>query len=197
MQLNIGTDGIQHPDLHWTQHPDPSVNTIEVWRKVDNNDFSLRASLSGTATSWMDYDYSAPGFDHTLTYKIRARDGGGIYSDYTNAEGIKGDGILPKLIGGTTKHATVNALMEFGLEANYPNPFNPATTIAFRLAEPSHVQLKVHDALGREVATLVDGYRSAGRYEVKFDASGLSSGTYFYTLVAGDKREVKRMVVAK
>jgi hypothetical protein len=74
---------------------------------------------------------------------------------------------------------------EFKLEQNYPNPFNPSTTISWQSPLSSHHTLKVYDLLGREVATLVDEYKTAGSYEVKFDASRLSSGVYFYTLNAG------------
>ena len=85
----------------------------------------------------------------------------------------------------------------FALGQNYPNPFNPATTIAYDLAAASDVRLVVHDLLGREVATLVDEHRVAGRYEVAFDASGLSSGTYLYTLRAGDFTQTRRLVLLK
>ncbi len=68
------------------------------------------------------------------------------------------------------------------LEPNYPNPFNPQTTLTFSLDRPSRARLTVHDLLGRLVATLVDEPRAAGRHEVRFDASGLASGVYVYRL---------------
>src|SRR5690606_6748128 len=68
------------------------------------------------------------------------------------------------------------------LAPNYPNPFNPATTIAFSVPRATPVRLTVHDALGRHVATLVDAVRPAGRYELRVDLSGLPSGVYFYRL---------------
>jgi len=71
---------------------------------------------------------------------------------------------------------------QFSLEPNYPNPFNPQTTLAFDLPVRSRVRLQVFDVLGREVARLVDGRRPAGRYEVSFDATGLPSGVYIYRL---------------
>jgi hypothetical protein len=73
----------------------------------------------------------------------------------------------------------------FRLEQNYPNPFSGRTVIAFALAGEERVQLTVHNALGMEVARLVDGRRSAGRHAVTFDASALPSGRYFYRLSAG------------
>jgi hypothetical protein len=72
----------------------------------------------------------------------------------------------------------------FKLEQNYPNPFNPATTIAYEVPGLSMMTLKIFDILGREVAVLVDGVQSSGRYTVTFDGSRLSSGLYFYRLQA-------------
>ena len=73
---------------------------------------------------------------------------------------------------------------EFGLEQNFPNPFNPTTTIAYALPTDAHVTLRVFDVLGRQVAELVNGSVSAGYHAVEFDASQLASGLYFYRISA-------------
>lgn len=73
----------------------------------------------------------------------------------------------------------------FGLEASYPNPFNPTTTIRFALPEPAQVRLAVFDVLGREVARLAKGTMEPGRHEITFDASDLPSGVYFARFSAG------------
>lgn len=83
------------------------------------------------------------------------------------------------------------------LEQNYPNPFNPTTTIAFSLSHSSLVTLKVFDILGREVATLVNEEKNPGRYEERFDASGMSSGIYIYQLRAGNNIQQRKMLVVK
>ncbi|MGI9173858.1 MAG: right-handed parallel beta-helix repeat-containing protein [Rhodothermales bacterium] len=85
----------------------------------------------------------------------------------------------------------------FALEANWPNPFNPATTIAFALPEASDVRLVVYDVMGREVARLADGPMAAGRHEVAFEAGRLPSGTYLYRIEAGDFSAVQRMTLVK
>jgi len=74
--------------------------------------------------------------------------------------------------------------VQFTLDQNYPNPFNPSTTIKYELPNFSIVRLSVYDMLGREVSVLVNERREAGCHEVRFDASGLSSGVYFYRLQA-------------
>jgi hypothetical protein len=86
---------------------------------------------------------------------------------------------------------------QFILEQNYPNPFNPVTTISWQSPVGSHQVLKVFDVLGNEVATLVDEFREAGRYEVTFDAINLASGIYFYELRAGAYFQSRKMVVLK
>jgi len=86
---------------------------------------------------------------------------------------------------------------KFCLYQNYPQPFNPSTTIKYQIPGASFVSLKVFDALGREFVTLVNEEKTAGNYEVEFDGSGLTSGVYFYQLVAGDFLETKKMVLIK
>jgi hypothetical protein len=73
---------------------------------------------------------------------------------------------------------------EYALQQNFPNPFNPTTTIAFALPEQSYVSIQIYDVTGRSIATLVDGEREAGSYSVAFDAAGISSGVYFYRIRA-------------
>jgi len=85
----------------------------------------------------------------------------------------------------------------FALYSNYPNPFNPSTTIEYDLPQLSNVELKVYDMLGNEVQTLVSGERPAGKYRVQFSSAGLPSGLYFYRLRAGERVEVKKMVVVR
>lgn len=80
---------------------------------------------------------------------------------------------------------------------NYPNPFNPTTTISYVLKENSSVRLTVYDRLGREVKILVDESQGAGTHTIEFNASNLPSGIYFYRIKANDKTEVKKMILAK
>ncbi len=86
---------------------------------------------------------------------------------------------------------------DFALTQNYPNPFNPSTQIKFALKESGYVTLKVYDALGKEVATLVKGDYTSGSYNVSFDATGLSSGIYFYRLETGSFVQTNKMMLLK
>jgi hypothetical protein len=86
---------------------------------------------------------------------------------------------------------------EFSLMQNYPNPFNPTTVISWRLAESGPVNLNIYNILGENVATLVSENLKAGYHQAEWDASGFASGVYFYNLQAGEKRDVKKMVLLK
>jgi hypothetical protein len=87
---------------------------------------------------------------------------------------------------------------KFSLEQNYPNPFNPSTKIQYNLPENSFVSFKVYNAIGKEVAYLVNGVVPAGSHEILFDASGLNSGVYFYTLKAGNNFvQTRKMILIK
>ncbi|HLG31436.1 MAG TPA: T9SS type A sorting domain-containing protein [Ignavibacteriaceae bacterium] len=93
-------------------------------------------------------------------------------------------------------------LSGFILHQNYPNPFNPSTTIKYAVPKNSNISLVVYDVLGSEITTLVNEEKLTGRYEVRFDATGLPSGIYFYILNADTKngervREGKKMILLK
>ena len=83
------------------------------------------------------------------------------------------------------------------LSNNYPNPFNPATTIRYELPERGFVTLKVFDVLGNEVATLVNQEKPAGSYQVEWNAFNLPSGIYFYRMRAGNFTDTKKLILLK
>lgn len=86
---------------------------------------------------------------------------------------------------------------EYNLNQNFPNPYNPITTIKYQIPEFSFVTLKVYDVLGNEVAILVNEEKPIGNYGIEFDATTLPSGIYFYRLRAGDFIETKKMILLK
>ena len=92
----------------------------------------------------------------------------------------------------------VTAPFTYSLDQNYPNPFNPTTSIRFGLPVETTVDLRVYDVLGNEVATLVNNeMMSAGNHIVNFNATNLSTGTYFYRLSTSDFTSVKKMQLIK
>jgi len=92
-----------------------------------------------------------------------------------------------------------NIPQTFVLNQNYPNPFNPSTTISYALSEGTHVKLEIYDVLGNVVKSLADAYQASGNYDYQFSASGLnlSSGIYYYKIVAGNFSDIKKMILIK
>jgi len=103
--------------------------------------------------------------------------------------------VRPSFITDVEENKTIP--QDFVLYQNYPNPFNPSTIIGYQLPVTSNVTLKVYDILGREIATLVNEQKPAGKYELKFDGSELASGVYFFTLKTGNYAETKKMILMK
>ncbi|MCW8816640.1 MAG: T9SS type A sorting domain-containing protein [Ignavibacteriaceae bacterium] len=91
----------------------------------------------------------------------------------------------------------ISAPVEFSLEQNFPNPFNPSTSIQYAISGKQFVSLKIYDLLGNEITTLVNEEKPIGKYEVEFNATGLPSGIYFYKLQAGDFIQTKKMILMK
>ena len=85
----------------------------------------------------------------------------------------------------------------YQLSQNFPNPFNPATTINYQLPVSSHVTLTITDMMGRELAVLVNDEQHAGSHQIEWDARNYPSGTYFYRLHAGSFVSVKQMILVK
>lgn len=98
---------------------------------------------------------------------------------------------------GTSNEQNVEIPSEITLQQNYPNPFNPTTVIGYKLHEASEIAVRVYDMLGREIRTLVDERKAAGSYTINFDAAGIPSGTYIYSLETARSKIFKQMVVIK
>lgn len=112
-----------------------------------------------------------------------------------NATGLKPNG--SSIDPGNNDNPLLNPEVpkKFSISQNYPNPFNPVTTIQFRVPSLKFVKIVVYDMLGREVKTLVNEVKSPGKYVVSFDASGLSSGVFFYRMTAGGFSSTKKLVL--
>ncbi len=144
------------------------------------------------------YKYGANGFDNEAGF-------GADHSMDLSADNGTGILIVNDIFGSLGDYwaeceFTVDAEevpSSFQLAQNFPNPFNPTTTISFSVEETSVASLKVFDISGAQVATLVDGLVEAGSHELSFDASSLSSGVYVYSLQVGANVESRKMVLVK
>ncbi len=174
-------------ELYWETISETNNNGFEIQRKRDNENYIILGFVegNGTTTRFSSYTFIdenvKPG---SYSYRIKQLDFDGGFTLWDNIEVV------------------VFAPLVFSLEQNFPNPFNPSTKIRFTVSqneiiEFQHVSLKVHDVLGNEIATLVNEEKSAGKYEVLFDATKLSSGLYFYKLQSGSFTETKKMILLK
>lgn len=134
----------------------------------------------GTTTEKHLYSFDDKGLENgRYLYRLKQIDFDGTYK-YSNIAEV--EFVLP---------------LEFSVEQNYPNPFNPVTTISWQSPENGHQALVIYDVLGNEVVKLMDEVKPAGRYEVSFNASGLSSGVYFYKVTSGKFVETRKMLLMK
>jgi len=137
-------------------------------------------------------------------YKSHGCLGQNIVSDW---EGLEADGILIGIMHFSELYdwmlpvgdeSSLSQLpREFQLYQNFPNPFNPMTTIRYDVPKSAHVNITVYNTRGQQVAILVDGMRQAGYHEVVWDAAGLSSGVYFYRIQAADYVALKKLMLIK
>ncbi len=119
-----------------------------------------------------------------------------MFGPFKDSQGFWGIFLGDSAIPTSVKRCPESLPGEFKLDQAYPNPFNPGTTINYQLSANSRVTIKVYDILGREIKTLIDEDKAPGEYEVKFDASGLASGVYYYRVTA-TTRDGKTFMQAK
>jgi len=169
--------------LNWTTATELNNSGFEILRCTENdNEWSTIGFVPGFGSTTETHKYSFTDNDVATgkySYRLKQLDFDG---SFTFSEIVEAD---------------VYPIYDFTLEQNYPNPFNPSTKIKYQIQVGGFVSLKVYDVLGKEVATLVNGEKSAGSYEIEFDASKLSSGVYFYNLRSGDFTQTNKMVLMK
>lgn len=135
-------------------------------------------------------------------YAFRVTD---IYGHVLQDEGIPhvengsvaGTGQFPVCEGTASSVGEEDLPASFTLSQNYPNPFNPVTVIRYTLPAAETIRLVLHDALGREIAVLAEGHAHAGVHEAVLEAGSLASGTYYYTLRAGDREATRKLLLVR
>lgn len=149
---------------------DAGGNVVAVINSTSSNPFTLTAPSSGTYTV-------------NAGFKNPSKKWG------TTSAVINVTGIDEELVGLNPK--------TFGLSANYPNPFNPTTKIRYAISQTAFTTIQVYSILGEEVATLINEVKTPGIYEINFDGTDLTSGTYFYKLESGNFSQTKKMIILK
>lgn len=155
--------------------------TAQAWQRISEN-----IAGAGNSATQRNYRYRDSHVDAGTLYEYRL-----LSVDVNGVAEVVGT----RQISYTTMSPA--AITEFFLYSNYPNPFNPATTIAFDVAEAGRARLEVFDVTGRAVAVLTDGYRAVGHHSVSFDAASLPSGVYLYRLTTNSYSSMKKMILLK
>ena len=186
---------------------DGAIITWEDQRRGTNYDIYAQRIDANGVVQWVTdgVEISIATYDQIYPTEVSDGNGGAIitWQDYRVAYPDSVD-IYTQQINTNGNLGVVTSILQdpdisnnFALLQNYPNPFNPSTTIQYRVSSNQFVHLKVYDVLGREVTTLVNEEKSAGNFEIIFDASQLSSGIYFYKMQAGSFVETKKMILIK
>ena len=181
----------EHPVLSWNK-PTSDTKNYKTYRKSGQyGSWVHRATV--TSLTWTETNITLEMPDTHYYFKVRAIDWEDNISGDSNIEDVWGLHKRSAIFAEETDELPIT----FAIKPNYPNPFNPSTTIEFDLPEDNHVKLAVFNINGQEVANLVDTFVPAGTYNVKFNAENLPSGMYFYLITAGEFRDIKRMLLLK
>ena len=151
----------------------------------------IKGSTEKVTISWTEYQFEGSAYLHVDEAVYSLLTAGSLEISKSNSVKVVINPVT------TSTESMDNTPSSFSLEQNYPNPFNPETTIKFALPQSANVELAVYNALGQQVAVLVNEVKSAGTYSVRFDASALSSGMYFYKMQSGSFVQVNKMVLIK
>ncbi|MBI3123822.1 MAG: T9SS type A sorting domain-containing protein [Ignavibacteriales bacterium] len=202
--ISFGTTVGQPVEINWTDNPNSNVTQYRIHRHVFQNGVwsadEVIATVNSGVESYTDYEYWLGVWkqDILLEYGITA-----YYSvNSTWSQGGANTQVYCT-IGASMQNndlAMVKAESEVPSEyaiGNYPNPFNPATTINYQLPKDGMVTIKVYDVLGKEVATLVNEQKSAGYYKVDFDASKLTSGVYVCSIQSNSFNKSIKLLLTK
>jgi len=169
--------------LEWTTSTELNNSGFEIQRNQSSSWETIGfVEGRGTTTEITNYQFfnDLSGFNSSvkLQYRLKQVDFGGTFS-YSNIIEID---FIPRA---------------YSLSQNYPNPFNPSTSISFTLTKSTFVTLKIYNVLGNEITTLVNQNMPGGKHEIRFNANGLPSGVYLYTITAGDFVDTKKMLLMK
>lgn len=205
-----GTSPLQWPSLGW---PDGEINLmIPLYDDGTHGDKTPNDTTFSTTITFPPYTVFEVQYKFGINYGDAVNNGGGndnengiganhiidLFSTAWYCETLDTFGIMGlKDFVTDVKDNTPSTPTSYTLGQNYPNPFNPSTKIGYSIPVEGFVNLDVYNSIGQKVATLVNESKTAGTYEVNFDAARLSSGIYFYKISSGNFTETKKMILMK
>ena len=189
--------------LYWTDNPNTNVTQYQIWRIVKDANGTgspqLIATVSRGIQTYVDrtYSISSSYTQYLLQYDARPYySTEGTYADPAYESVYGEDPVWKTASDNSDTQQSLNEIKDYSL-SSYPNPFNPTSTISYQLPKDGFVTIKVYDATGNEVKTLINEYKNRGAYNVTFNGSGLSSGIYFCQIKVNDFMVTKKLILMK
>lgn len=171
-------------NLSWSTATELSNNGYDVEKRIAGIPSWEKIGFvkgAGTSNSRNNYSFSDKGSFVSGTYQYRLKQND-LNGNFTYSNIVEVEIVQPK---------------EYSLNQNFPNPFNPSTTIEYALPKAGNVELTVFNSIGQEVSRLINNYQESGNYSVHFNANNLSTGIYFYRLKTNDYVSIKKMILIK
>lgn len=182
-----------HPKIEWLANSEHDLGYYKIFKK-DGGNYNFYAST--TNTTYIDWDEEVvtgqqQANQKTIFYNVKSVD--------INENSSLASDPVSIIVEGEPQYKLGNDEINkaYNLKQNYPNPFNPSTTLEYNLKEDGFVIIKIFDALGKEVAKLVNENQEAGSHQVNFDAKNLPSGIYIYTISVNNFVQTRKMTLIK
>ncbi|MBL0108807.1 MAG: T9SS type A sorting domain-containing protein [Ignavibacteria bacterium] len=221
------SENYMRPKITWNHNMEPDMMRIsdstkkyKIWRATQTSmyyvptnytliatkDIYFQTAPSFIDTSIIGYGSGWPGMgeqiQYPVRYKVQAIDkyaDSSVRSDFGSAIGLRNCGAACITSGDSILSNLSNEELpkEYSINQNYPNPFNPTTNIQYEIPFDNFVNIKIYNLLGKEIMSLVDDLKKAGRYEISFDGSNLPSGVYYYKISSGNFEQIRKMVLIK
>ena len=194
--LTISAISYGYIELNWDEHPNTNVTQYRIYRHYKLGSYQSTPQLIGTVyrgtLHFTDYNYKLNlDGDYILYYDVKAY----FAPDQTISSpapiATRGDATNIAYKLGSDETITYYDI------SNYPNPYNPQTTIRFQLPQEGFVTIKVYNSIGEEIKTLLNEQKEYGKYELKFNGDDLPSGMYIYTIRVNDYYASKKMLLIK
>jgi Concanavalin A-like lectin/glucanases superfamily/Secretion system C-terminal sorting domain len=173
-------------NLSWNQNDDPDIKSYLIYRSVDETFFPSSKEEAYNEVSNLNFKDEQLTFGTTYFYFISAVDNNGNEGIYSEQISMLINNIANK-----------NIIFEYKLYPNFPNPFNPKTTIGFSIIKKDKVTIDIYNMMGQRLYNLVEEEMNAGYHQALFDGENLSSGVYIYSIQSGNFTEMKKMILLK
>ncbi len=200
------------PRIGWPD--EDSTNTVRLYDDGSNGDLIAGDNIWTVYVHFPGWPYIIIRYKYAVNWGLPTNSGGNdneslndehriwitqntISASVSNIFGVMGQHQITDLVVVDVEDETSTLVSSYNLKQNYPNPFNPSTTIRYSISEAGYVNLNMYNVLGEKIAVLVDEFKSTGDYVIKFNASNLSAGIYFYSLSVNGFTKTKKMVLTR